>query len=170
MFCPECSVEYRSGFTQCVDCNVPLVNQLPDTQEDPEPPLVTVRRPYNLPEACLARAKLESENIPAYLRDEHVVGVDWFLARAIGGIRLIIDSRWAAPANEILERDDSAALEGIPESQLPPSRYEYCPSCGSTSILRASLGPEVQSVVRLSVCPARRAAGAIARAIPMQPM
>jgi hypothetical protein len=30
MFCPECKAEYRSGFTHCVDCNVDLVQKLPE--------------------------------------------------------------------------------------------------------------------------------------------
>lgn len=33
MFCPVCRCEYREGINQCVDCLVPLVEQIP---EDPE--------------------------------------------------------------------------------------------------------------------------------------
>ena len=29
MFCPECRVEYRPGFTRCADCDVDLVQELP---------------------------------------------------------------------------------------------------------------------------------------------
>ena len=29
MFCPECRVEYRPGFTHCTDCDVDLVAELP---------------------------------------------------------------------------------------------------------------------------------------------
>ncbi len=29
MFCPECKVEYRPGFTRCADCDVELVDELP---------------------------------------------------------------------------------------------------------------------------------------------
>jgi len=44
MFCPNCSAEYRSGFAQCSDCGVKLVEHLPnnaaagdaETQTDPE--------------------------------------------------------------------------------------------------------------------------------------
>lgn len=31
MFCPQCKVEYRSGFTHCTDCDVDLVHELPKT-------------------------------------------------------------------------------------------------------------------------------------------
>jgi hypothetical protein len=30
MFCPQCKVEYRPGFTRCSDCDVELVHQLPE--------------------------------------------------------------------------------------------------------------------------------------------
>ncbi len=31
MFCPNCKLEYRAGFTRCSDCDVPLVASLDDT-------------------------------------------------------------------------------------------------------------------------------------------
>jgi hypothetical protein len=34
MFCPECRVEYRPGFTRCSDCDVPLIEHLPATPGD----------------------------------------------------------------------------------------------------------------------------------------
>ena len=30
MFCPKCKVEYRPGFTRCSDCEVDLVDVLPE--------------------------------------------------------------------------------------------------------------------------------------------
>jgi hypothetical protein len=30
MFCPKCKAEYREGFKACADCNVPLVDKLPE--------------------------------------------------------------------------------------------------------------------------------------------
>lgn len=33
MFCPQCRVEYRPGFTRCTDCDVELVPVLPQTEE-----------------------------------------------------------------------------------------------------------------------------------------
>lgn len=40
MFCPQCGVEYRPGFTRCTDCDVDLVEVLstePSTQEEITP-------------------------------------------------------------------------------------------------------------------------------------
>ncbi|MBA0088893.1 MAG: hypothetical protein HRJ53_28225 [Acidobacteria bacterium Pan2503] len=34
MFCPECRVEYRAGFTHCTDCDVALVDELPLERTD----------------------------------------------------------------------------------------------------------------------------------------
>ena len=34
MFCPVCGAEYREGFTRCSDCDVDLVEKLPDKEEE----------------------------------------------------------------------------------------------------------------------------------------
>jgi len=34
MFCPQCHVEYRPGFTRCSDCDVDLVHELPLARRD----------------------------------------------------------------------------------------------------------------------------------------
>ena len=34
MFCPQCRVEYRDGFTRCTDCEVSLVDELPLARTD----------------------------------------------------------------------------------------------------------------------------------------
>ncbi|HEX2664692.1 MAG TPA: hypothetical protein VHM93_17810 [Candidatus Acidoferrum sp.] len=34
MFCPQCRVEYRAGFTRCTDCEVGLVDELPLARSD----------------------------------------------------------------------------------------------------------------------------------------
>ena len=36
MFCPNCGIEYRPGFTHCNDCDVDLVEQLPGAETGPE--------------------------------------------------------------------------------------------------------------------------------------
>ncbi len=34
MFCPVCKCEYRAGFTHCPDCDVDLVDSLPEEKDD----------------------------------------------------------------------------------------------------------------------------------------
>src|SRR5215831_1302048 len=36
MFCPQCRVEYRPGFTHCTDCDVDLVNDCVSPRGYPE--------------------------------------------------------------------------------------------------------------------------------------
>jgi hypothetical protein len=36
MFCPNCGIEYRAGFTHCNDCDVDLVDDLPSEDEPAE--------------------------------------------------------------------------------------------------------------------------------------
>ncbi len=38
MFCPQCNAEYRPGFTRCADCDVELVNELPQYALADQPP------------------------------------------------------------------------------------------------------------------------------------
>ena len=38
MLCPECQAEYREGFYECSECQVPLVAELPPGTEHPQDP------------------------------------------------------------------------------------------------------------------------------------
>jgi hypothetical protein len=53
MYCPKCKAEYREGFAQCADCEVELVDTLPEDGEDaakrmPRGPLVPLWEGENL--------------------------------------------------------------------------------------------------------------------------
>ena len=50
--------------------------------------LVTLQRFRDVPEALLAKGKLESAGIACALADGNLVRMDWLLSNAIGGIRL----------------------------------------------------------------------------------
>lgn len=70
MYCPQCGVEYRDGFTQCADCNVPLSQGAPP----PEPPdpfdpalgLVVVLESNDSMQLGMAKGLLEEAGIPYY--------------------------------------------------------------------------------------------------------
>lgn len=74
MYCPECGVEYRAGFTECADCHVGLVEQLPAPAEAPSPDLELVRvlEGNNQIAAAVAKMFLEQAGIPFYMEGEEV--------------------------------------------------------------------------------------------------
>ncbi|MBS0664549.1 MAG: DUF2007 domain-containing protein [Verrucomicrobia bacterium] len=39
-------------------------------------------------EAHLLRTRLEAEGIPAYIRDENLVTLDWLYSNAVGGVKV----------------------------------------------------------------------------------
>ncbi|MGJ3255801.1 MAG: DUF2007 domain-containing protein [Alcanivorax sp.] len=47
--------------------------------------MITVAR-FSMPdEAHIAKSRLESEGIPAFVADEHTVGMNWLYSNAMGG-------------------------------------------------------------------------------------
>lgn len=88
--------------------------------------LTTIAR-YSLPyEAHLARARLESEGIPAFVADEHTINMQWLYSNALGGVRLQVPESWAEAAVAVLEEDREEVLV---EQQQVDTRA--CPRCGS---------------------------------------
>jgi len=73
VFCPNCRAEYRPGFTECADCGVPLVHELPQEQRgdkglfspdlDPDADLVPVYSTYSSTDVMLVKSLLDAEEI-----------------------------------------------------------------------------------------------------------
>ena len=73
MFCPECGGEYREGFTRCADCEVDLVEALPEpAQEAPFAELVTVLEASDPAELALAESLLQDAGIPFFKKGDHL--------------------------------------------------------------------------------------------------
>ena len=88
--------------------------------------LTTIAR-YSLPyEAHLARARLESEGIPAFVADEHTINMQWLYSDALGGVRLQVPEPWALRALSVLAEDREQVL--MEEQQIDT---ELCRHCGS---------------------------------------
>jgi DNA-directed RNA polymerase subunit RPC12/RpoP len=88
---------------------------------------VKVIATYSKPEeAHLLRARLEAAGIPAFVRDENLVSMDWFYSNAIGGVRVEVQDEDEASAKEILELPQE-------ESSL------ICPYCKSREIIIQSM-------------------------------
>jgi hypothetical protein len=96
------------------------------------PLLVTLRHFRDIPEAFLAKGKLESAGIECVLADGNLVRMDWLLSNAIGGIRLQVHQRELESARAILDEPIPAEFgdEELGESFVQPR----CPRCCSLDI------------------------------------
>jgi hypothetical protein len=74
--------------------------------------------------AHLAKVRLESEGIAAYLFDEHMIGLNPLLTVSLGGIKLKVNEEDLAGARKLLR---TRALELV-ESEAD------CPLCDSTDV------------------------------------
>ena len=99
--------------------------------------LVTIERFRDLPEALLAKGKLESAGIRCFLADSELVRTDWLWSNAIGNMRLQVRPEDAADALEVLH-------EPAPEIFLEDEVGEFyqqprCPKCNSSDIAFESI-------------------------------
>ena len=70
MYCPQCGLEYREGFTECSDCHVALkAGSPPDGEEafDPKMDLVVVLETNDRVQLALAKGLLEEAGIPCFV-------------------------------------------------------------------------------------------------------
>lgn len=94
--------------------------------------LATVSTYLDLTEATVARSLLAHHDIPAFLLDDRLAGVNWLYLNALGGIRLMVPAREAEAAGRLL--GDLSAKIDVPED-------EHCPACGSDDIFRPASWP-----------------------------
>lgn len=67
-------------------------------------------------DAHIALGRLQAEELPAFLSDEHLVQTDWLYSIAVGGIKLQVEPQYAERARRILATDYSRdAEEGADE-------------------------------------------------------
>lgn len=97
--------------------------------------LVTIAR-YSLPyEAHLARSRLDAEDIPAFIADEHTINMQWLWSDALGGIRLQVPEPYVQAALAILAEDREQTLLETQEVDVAT-----CPHCGSTNTEYQQIG------------------------------
>lgn len=94
--------------------------------------LVTLWRYRDLPEALVARAKLDSQLIWCVLADDNIVRLKWFWSNSVGGIRLQVVDEDAQLAFEVLSEEipESFTAEEIGEEYRQPE----CPRCHSRDV------------------------------------
>ena len=107
MYCPECGVEYREGFTECSDCHVPLESGRPPEETagfDPSMDLVVVLVTNDRVQAAMAKGLLEEAGIPYFVLGQItglVNDVDGFIRK---WVRIQVPRDREAEARELLEQ------------------------------------------------------------------
>ena len=107
MFCPKCRCEYREGFSECADCKVPLVLELPPEPE-PDlswPDLVCITIYDNREEAEFVRGFLGVNGIRAEVFSDDCGGARISLQVA-EGVRLMVLRKDAEKALQLLIQID----------------------------------------------------------------
>jgi len=73
--------------------------------------LVVLRRFRDIPEALLAKGKLDAFGVECFLADEHMVRMDWLISNLLGGIKLLVEPSNFTRASRILNEPAPPARE-----------------------------------------------------------
>jgi hypothetical protein len=106
VYCPQCQVEFREGFTECSDCHVPLLPGPPPAEPadafDPTIDLVVVLETTDRVQVAMAKGLLEDAGIPFFVLGQIttlVQDVDGFLRK---WLRVQVPRDREAEARELL--------------------------------------------------------------------
>lgn len=119
MFCPVCKAEYRQGFTECSDCQTPLVDELPPPPETyPDMNLVTVFETEDpglltIATALLDEAGIDYLDLSSGVQDFYGAGSHGMLRALAGPAGLQVAENQESRARDILQ-----SLYEIPESSV----------------------------------------------------
>ena len=78
--------------------------------------LIVLRAFRDVPEALLAKGRLEASGIECFLADENMVRMDWFISNLLGGVKLLVEPADFSKASRILNEPIAGDFESEPES------------------------------------------------------
>jgi hypothetical protein len=95
---------------------VPESDSAPQVSIPERRDLVVLRAFRDVPEALLAKGRLEASGIECFLADENMVRMDWFISNLLGGIKLLVQPTDFTEASRILNEPISDNFEADSES------------------------------------------------------
>jgi hypothetical protein len=119
MICPTCGAEYREGYYRCADCDVPLVESLPEESPDEvtgrhggeEADLVEVARTQDNSLLLVYKSLLEGAGIPFTVHGERRMAMEP-VGGAFGrplsswGAAILVSADRAEEARAVLRNDE----------------------------------------------------------------
>jgi rubredoxin len=115
--------------------------------------LIMLRRFRDIPEAMLAKGKLDSVGIDSILADHNTVRMDWLLSNMLGGVKLLVDPHDFAQASEILNEPIPAKLRFETAEVYQQPR---CPKCQSLDVNFEELDPVAYAFLFIFPLPLQR--------------
>ena len=112
MFCPSCKYEYIDAITECPDCRVSLIAQLPP---EPDPEFVDfaeVLATYNPADVAFLKSLLDSEDIQYFFKGEHFM----YMRPLADPVRLMVRTDQVDTVTAML-KDIELSITGINLSQ-----------------------------------------------------
>jgi hypothetical protein len=123
MFCPQCKSEYVEGITECAECQVALVEELPP-EPVPEYEDLRVVRTYSADhDAELGKSILEANGIDAVIASDEAGGTIPGLALT-RGVRLLVDADLLEKAETVFKdletsQDNDDLAELAEQTKIP---------------------------------------------------
>lgn len=75
MFCPNCKAEYVEGITICTDCEVELVDKLPEIDHEENATFVPVLSTKSMGDIAIIKSLLDEQGIEYFIQGENMLHV-----------------------------------------------------------------------------------------------
>jgi hypothetical protein len=98
---------------------VPEAEALPAIEVAESRNLVLLRRFRDVPEALLAKGRLDSAGIECFLADDNMVRMDWFISNLLGGVKLMVEPEQFTDASQLLNESVAAADGEVVDEHTP---------------------------------------------------
>ncbi len=98
MFCPKCKAEYRPGITHCPDCDLDLVEKLPETVIHNKLELENIFETSDPALIQIVSSILKDAGIPFQKKSEGLQAI-----YAFGLVKFLVNSLDASTAKELLK-------------------------------------------------------------------